>query len=118
MANLMLEGGGPMWFLAAFGIATLLFAALYARYPGRRRLETTLALAVATLATTCTCICADLAAVGHHAPKYLAEHPGATLPEVLLQGFAESMSPGILGFTVLSLAAVIVAFGLQRAPEP
>jgi hypothetical protein len=36
---------------------------------------------------------------------------------VLLQGVAESMSPGILGFTMLSLTALIVALGFQREVE-
>jgi hypothetical protein len=39
-----------------------------------------------------------------------------SLPEVLLQGLAESMAPTILGFTLLSLVALIIAVGLYREP--
>ncbi|HEY4157151.1 MAG TPA: hypothetical protein VGM29_03605, partial [Polyangiaceae bacterium] len=65
--------------------------------------------------TILTSICADFAAVGHHAPEFLHAHPQMPLGEVLLQGVAESMSPGILGFTMLSLAALITTLGLYRA---
>jgi hypothetical protein len=36
------------------------------------------------------------------------------MQEVLLQGMAESMSPGILGFALLSLIALIAVLGFQR----
>ena len=114
MLTLFTEGGFPMWFLLAFGLATLVSSARFARAPARRILRTTFALAGATALTTLTGICADLAAVGHEAPAYLVAHPGSTMVEVLLQGVAESMSPGILGFTMLSLAALIAALGFQR----
>lgn len=114
MLTLLVEGGFPMWFLLAFGLGTLVCAGRFARAPNRRMLRVTLALSGATGFTALTGICTDLAAVGHHAPAYLREHPGMTSTDVLLQGLAESLSPGILGFTMLSLAALIVALGFQR----
>jgi hypothetical protein len=116
MSNLFVEGGFPMWFLLAFGLSTLVFAARFARAPVRRTLRIALALAGATACTTLTGFATDLAMVGHHAPEYLGAHPGTTLPEVLLQGMAESLSPAILGFTLLSLAALLVAVGFYREP--
>jgi hypothetical protein len=114
MLTLFAEGGFPMWFLLAFGLATLAFAARFAHTPARRTLRTAFALAGATAFTSVTGVCADLAAVGHHAPGYLEVHPGTTMVEALLQGVAESMSPAIVGFTMLSLAALVAALGLQR----
>jgi hypothetical protein len=114
MLTLFIEGGFPMWFLVAFGAATLAFSIRFARMPARRTLRTALALAGATAFTTLTGICADLATVGHDAPSYLKAHPGTSMVEVLLQGIAESLSPGIMGFTTLSLAGLIVALGFQR----
>jgi hypothetical protein len=114
MYQLMLEGGAPMVFLLGFGIAALVCAARYAISPSARQLRVTVGLGWATGLTTLTATCTDLAAVGHHASQYLKAHPGSTMPEVLLQGMAESMSPGILGFAMLSLVALIVALGLQR----
>jgi hypothetical protein len=114
MLNLFVEGGFPMWFLLAFGLTTLVFAARFARAPVRRTLRIALGMAGATVFTTLTSVSTDLAMVGHHAPEYLKSHPETTLPEVLLQGMAESLSPAILGFTMLSLAALLVAVGFHR----
>jgi hypothetical protein len=117
MLTLFAEGGFPMWFLLAFGLATLAFAARFVQAPARRTLRTTLALAVATAFTSLTAVCAAVAAVGHGASAYLKAHPETSLVEALLQGLAESMSPAILGFTMLSLAALLVALGLQREAD-
>jgi hypothetical protein len=106
-----------MWFLLAFGASTLIFATRYASAPTRTRLRVTLSLATATLLTILTAICTALAQVGHHAFDFANAHPKLTLPEVLLQGIAESMSPGILGFTMLSLAALITTLGAYRSGE-
>jgi hypothetical protein len=114
MITLFREGGFPMWFLLAFGVGMLVFAVRYATAPTRWAFRVTCGLGAATLFTVVTGTCAALAAVGHHAPAYLRAHPGMTLSEVVLEGIAESMSPGILGFTMLSLAAMIVTLGCYR----
>jgi hypothetical protein len=114
MLTMFMDGGFPMWFLLAFGLATLVYAAGFARAPVRRTLRITFALGGATAFTSLTGICTDLAKVGHHAPIYLETHSGINLAEIVLQGVAESLSPGILGFTMLSLAALLVALGFHR----
>jgi hypothetical protein len=114
MIDLFREGGFPMGWLLAFGLTTLAFAARFAWIPVRRMLRMTFVLAGATACATLTAVCADLAAVGHHAPAYWAEHSDMTFAQVLLQGAAESLSPAILGFTMLSLSGVILALGFQR----
>jgi len=115
MLTLFQEGGPPIWFLLAFSLLTLLASARFAAGPSSPRLRAALALGSATLFTTLTSIAADLAAVGHHAPAYLAQHAELTLGTVLLQGVAEAMSPAILGFTVLSLVSLVIALGFYRA---
>ena len=114
MVTLFREGGFPMWFLLVFGALSLISGARFALQPKASRLRLAVALSVATLFTVLTAIGADLAAVGHQASEYLAQHPEQTLATVLLQGFAESMSPAILGFTVLTLVALFVALGCYR----
>ena len=105
-----------MWFLLAFGLSTLVSAVRFAARPESSRLRVVGALGVATLFTTLTAISAALAEVGHHVPDYVARHPGLSLGDALLQGAAESMAPAIFGFTVLSLAALVVALGFHREP--
>jgi hypothetical protein len=114
MLTLFREGGFPMWFLLVFGGLSLISGARFALRPDSARLRLALALGAATLFTMVTAICAAVATVGHQAPDYLARHPQATLASVLLQGMAESLSPAILGSTVLTLAASFIALGCYR----
>ncbi len=116
MLEFFQEGGFSMFFLLGFGVFTLVLAVRYARVPTRVRFRTTLGLAAATGFATLTSVLANVAAVGHHASEFLERHREMTLPEVLLQGVAESMAPGILGFTLLALAAVVVTVGIYREP--
>lgn len=103
-----------MFFLLAFGLAALAFAVRFATAPTQRSLRTALGLSAATACTAVTGICTAFSVVGHQAPDYLKRHPDTSLAEVALLGFAESMSPGILGFTLLSLVGLILALGLYR----
>lgn len=114
MATLVREGGFPVFFLLAFGLLAMVFAVRFAAAPSQRLLKTAMALSAATALTSINGIFAAFFAVGHQAPEYLKRHPESTLAEVVLTGFGESMSPGILGFTVLSLIALILALGVYR----
>jgi uncharacterized membrane protein len=116
MLTLFQEGGFPMFFLLAFGLAALVLAARYALVPGRGRLRLTLGLSLATAFTTLTGAATAVSAVGHQAPAYVARHPESSLAEVVLLGLGESMAPLILGCTVLSLVALIVSVGFYREP--
>ena len=103
-----------MWFLMVFGALSLVCGARFARRPEPARLRMAGAMALATLFTTLTGVCTDLAAVGHQVPIFLAHDSNQLLPSLLLQGAAESMSPAILGFTVLTLDALFIALGCYR----
>jgi hypothetical protein len=116
MVNLMVEGGVPMWFLLAFGVATLVAAARFAWRPVGRSPAPVWCLAIGTTAWIATAVMQDLAAVGHHGPDYLRAHPDVSLAHMLMQGLAESMAPGILGFVILSLSSLLIAVGLYRRP--
>jgi hypothetical protein len=114
MLSLLREGGGPMLFVVIFGILTFGAAATFAARGDRRRTGFITWMGIATLLSVGGGICADLAAVGHHGLERCAAHhiePGACL----LMGFAESMAPGIVGFTLLSLAAMLTAVGMSRS---
>jgi hypothetical protein len=114
MGNLVRDGGFPVIPLLLFGLTAMAFAVRFAMAPSQRVLRTTLALCAATLLTSINGIFAAIAAVGHHAPEYVKAHPGESLSEVVLLGVGEAMSPGILGFTILSLTALILALGVYR----
>jgi hypothetical protein len=115
MLDLLREGGGPMLFVVAFGALTLIAAVVFAARGDRRRVALIGWMGAATLLSIGGGICADLAAVGHHAVKRCL--PEIPLPACLLTGFAESMAPGIVGFTLLSLAAMLTAVGMSRTSK-
>jgi hypothetical protein len=114
MLTLVREGGFPIWFVLAFGGLSLLCSGRYAVVPSRPRLRLAGALGLTTLLATITAVCADLAMVGHHGPEFLAHHPEMQLYALLLQGGAESLSPSIVGFSMLTLSALLVALGCYR----
>lgn len=114
MWSLIVEGGFWMWFLLFFGACALGAAVRFALVPSRRSLRVVLALSVTTLFSALTAIAGDISAVGHQAPRYLAAHPETSLSEVVLLGVGESMSPAIVGCSLLTLVAFVVAFGLFR----
>jgi hypothetical protein len=111
------EGGFAMFFLLAFGLATLAAASIYARRLTRVTLRITVALGLTTTFTTLSGVCVDLAAVGHGASAFVTRHPDVSLTEAVLQGFAESLAPGVLGFTFVALSALITTLGLYREPN-
>jgi hypothetical protein len=118
MVQLFMDGGFPMWFLLACGLAMIGFAGRFAATPLRRTLRITLALGGATFFTTLAGMAAAFAKVGHFAAIYLQSHPNLTMVEVLLQGTAESLSAAIFGFPMLSLAGFLLAFGFHREAGP
>jgi hypothetical protein len=120
MITLFHEGGFPMWFVLLFGTITLGAAIRFAIKADRRQLGFIIGLSVATLFSVLVGFVADLGAVGHNVAGHWDKFYSATdgyqgVVMAWSQGFAESMSPGILGFTLLSLTWLIAAVGLSRS---
>lgn len=112
MLTMFRAGGFPMFFILAFGLLALGTAFAYALRPLRDREGFVRWMSLATLASIFCGTAADLAAVAH----YVAEHPmePARMNAIVVEGIGESMSPSILGFSVLSLVALMMAFGKRR----
>jgi hypothetical protein len=115
MWNLVLEGGYPVWFLLVFGLSALAAATSFAFRPKVLTFRLSVGLSVTTLFSAATGVVADLAMVGHHAPDYLKAHSPMTLSEVVLLGVGEAMSPAILGFSMLTITALLVSCGWVRS---
>lgn len=110
------EGGFAMFFLLAFGLATLVAASAYAFRVTRVARRLCLGLGSATVFATLAAVCVDLSTVGHFAPDYVRRHPDVTLARAVLQGIAESLAPAVLGFTLLAVSALLVTLGAYREP--
>lgn len=117
LTKLMQEGGFPMWFIVTLGLAGLVTAALYAKTVQSRFAALARGLALATLMATLAGTTAALGAVfaalaGDRFPEVNILKPDG--PQILLKGFAEAMSPGIMGFALLALTALFYAVGSYR----
>jgi hypothetical protein len=119
MMTLMRNGGFPMWFIVAFGLVALGGAVRYAFRPDDARLGFVKNMGAATLFSTLTGLFADIAALF----TFFAGRGGAPAmdlaketqwPVLLMNGLAEATSPGIMGFTLLSLTALMCAVGQSR----
>lgn len=114
MMTLIREGGFPMWFILVFGLVALGHAAWFAARPDPRRLAFVKGMALTTLLATVVALAADLAAVFHTVPERFADDPKWHF--AMLQGFAESMAPIIVGGTFLVLVSLLCTVGARRMP--
>lgn len=133
------SGGLPMLFILAFGLIGLGAAFYFALRAERRTLGFVKSMAAATLFATLATSCADVGATLYSAGKvYDANDPQGSsadvrfTPEtargsdaattfkvvrVVIEGFGESTSPGILGFAFLALTSMLVAVGRRRLDD-
>jgi hypothetical protein len=103
-----------MWMVLIFGLGTLVAAGVFVFRRDLGKLALVRALTLATVFAIATGMCANVAAVMTHAHEMAHENP---LVEVVMQGLAESLAPGILGFTMLSISWLLVAVGTRRAQD-
>lgn len=117
MMTLMQEGGVPMWFILAFGLAALASAVRYALRPETKLRELMNGLMLATLFASLAGLAAALgttfnALAGRRAAELSLEAPHGAL--TLLTGMSESMSPLIMGFALIALTSMFGAVGRFR----
>ena len=117
MMTLMQEGGVPMWFILAFGLAALAAAVRYAVRPEGKFRALMGGMSMATLFATLAALAADIGATmnalaGRRMPDISLEVQHG--PLFLLTGLSESMSPLIMGFALLALTSMFGAVGRFR----
>ena len=111
-----------MSILLLFGLVSLLSAGWFAVRGERKLLGFVKGMAAATLFTT---LAASASAVGAtlYAASDVMGHDNTFRGEkvdpyhLVVQGFAESTSPSILGFSFLALTAMLGAVGARRLGE-
>lgn len=135
MWSFLRAGGLPMLFILIFGLIGLGAGFYFALRAERRTLGFVKYMAAATLFSTLATTCADLGATLYAAekafdptksyetrqgPATAEQTEAASLPRVihiLIEGCAESTSPGILGFAFLALTSMLVAVGRRRLDD-
>jgi hypothetical protein len=111
----MLAGGFPMIVILIVGAMALVGAARFAMTPVPGRLPYLGALALGVAATSFAGMAADLLTVSVKVPGN-PELVSSDLPIILLVGFGESLTPAILGASIVAIMAILVAVGLRRLP--
>jgi hypothetical protein len=114
MMTLIRNGGFPMFFIMAFGLIALSAAGWYAVRPNARSLGVIVWMGAATLFASLMGTVADLGAVAF-AVSAMIEKGNKDWVAIVFEGFAESMSPPIMGFALLSMVALVTAVGKARA---
>jgi hypothetical protein len=115
MLTLLRDGGAPIWFVLGFGGWALVLSARFAMKkaisPGWIR-----GLSAATCFCTLSALCANLGATFAHVSSHLESEGANVRVELaqLIEGLGESMSSGIVGFSLLALTALLVGIGRQR----
>ena len=112
MLTLFRNGGFPMFFILFFGAVALVTAFWFAVRPSDRHEGFIKWMARATLYATLSGTLADFLAVMRYVVNNKVQGEQRAL--ILCEGFGESLSPGIMGFSFLALVALMTAVGRRR----
>jgi len=117
----LIRNGGipPMLFILICGVLCLGSSFYFAVRASRRSLGFIKSMSRAVLFATIAATAADLGAT-LYAANHAWEKPGEgpmTAAHMIVEGFAESTSPGILGFSFLAVTAMLTAVGRRRLDE-
>ncbi len=116
MMEFMRAGGVPIWVVLVFGLIALVTGAIFLFRPTERRGKVLRGLMAATLYSVLAAVASDLAAVCAKVPRNPEWAKSPDLPLIVMTGIGESLTPAILGFTILSLAGLFSAIGHRRLP--
>ena len=117
----LIRNGGviPMMFILVFGLVGLGASFYFAVRAERRSLGFIRSIMQAVLYATLAATAADLGATLYAATRAweAPEQGPLEAAHMIVEGFAESTSPGILGFSFLALTAMLTAVGRRRLDE-
>ncbi len=118
----LIRNGGviPMMFIVVFGVLGLAASFHFAVRARRQSLGFITGMMQAVLFATLGATAADVGSTLNAANR-VWQQPGEGQPlraaHLIVEGFAESTSPGILGFSFLALTAMLTAVGRRRLDE-
>lgn len=117
----LIRNGGviPMMFILVFGLMGLGAAFYFAVRAQRRSLGFIEGMSRAVMFATLAATAADIGATLYAATGSWEKPDGgpALAARIAMEGFAESTSPAILGFSFLALTAMLTAVGRRRLDE-
>jgi hypothetical protein len=115
----LIRNGGviPMMFIVVFGLLGLGASFYFAVRAQRQSLGFIKSMMQAVLFATLAATAADLGATLYAASRAWEATGNDHAAHMIVEGFAESTSPGILGFSLLALTAMLTAVGRRRLDE-
>lgn len=111
MIQFFRNGGWSMFVIVAFGALAVASAAFYAARPDGRREGFLAWISRAVLWSTLAGLASDLGATCQFVTSLTDADERARAAS---EGFAESMSPAVMGFALLAVTAFLAAIGRQR----
>ncbi len=114
MLEFFLAGGVPMLGVVVCGLGALIAAVRFALSPDPRKVMAIVSLSVAALVSSVLGSAADLTVVFRTIGKMPEWQKPEVLPLILIQGASESLSPVILGLTLLTVIWLVMAVGYRR----
>jgi hypothetical protein len=114
MIEFFQAGGWSMFLILALGLLTLGAAAMFMRKPEARDVGMIRGFSVATVFAVLCGVATDLATVFTHVPNHPEWAHSPDMPLIVMTGLGESLTPAILGFSMLTLAWLVTAVGVRR----
>lgn len=111
MIEFFQDGGWSMFVILAFGCVVLATAAYFAVRPDARHEGFIKWMSFALICSVLVGLASDFGAVFHNT-ETIANNDERD--RTMAQGYAECMSPPIMGFGFLTLAAMLTAIGRRR----
>lgn len=117
LARFFMAGGYPMWIVTIFGVACLVTAVRFALRADARKLAIVRALTWATIFAILSGVLSDFMTVMWKVPGTPEWAHDPDLHLIVMMGLGEAVTPGVLGFSLLSLVWLFVAIGTRRLQD-
>ena len=114
MIEFFQAGGFPMWIILLLGLGALVSAGTFAFKPDERKVGFIRGLSTAMVFSVLSGVASDLATVCHAVATKPELSKSGELHLIVMMGIAESLTPAIMGFTMLSLVWMLVGIGHRR----
>lgn len=115
MLEFMRAGGVGMLGVLLFAVISVIAAVDFFRGPDPRRLQVVRGLTLASIFAILTAVSSNFAAVLSKVPEHPEWSKSPDMPLIVMSGFAEALTPAMLGFALLSVTWFVVGVGLRRA---
>ncbi len=115
MVHFIRAGGVPIWIVLAISVPLLYLGVRFAISADARRLAIIRALTWAQTAAIVSGVASNIIMVLWHLGRKLEPEESPLTP--LFIGLGESLTPAVIGMSLVSIAWILVAFGLRRAPR-